>query len=144
MAEEIVNDREDKSDNDIVLSKDIPLKETSSSKESASSKEDAVMPETAGHIDIIDTEIKKVKDTGDSIPDKKKFFYTKKVCKFCTRQMEEKVLNYKNVDILRRFVMPSGKILPRRISGNCAKHQRMAVREIKKARIIALLPFLDR
>jgi small subunit ribosomal protein S18 len=101
------------------------------------------MPEAALQVD--ETEIRRVKDTGsDSIPEKKKFFYTKKVCKFCTRQLETKVLDYKNIDVLRRYVMPSGKILPRRISGNCAKHQRMAVTEVKKARIIALLPFLDR
>jgi small subunit ribosomal protein S18 len=96
-------------------------------------------------INLDPVEIKKVKeDIPEGIPERKKFFYTKKVCKFCTKQLEVKVLNYKNVDVLRRFVMPSGKILPRRISGNCAKHQRAAVREIKKARIIALLPFLDR
>lgn len=105
-----------------------------------------VMPELVKQIDVVETEIKKVKEevVVESVPEKKKFFYTKKVCKFCTRQMEEKALGYKNVEMLRRFVMPSGKILPRRISGNCAKHQRMAVREIKKARVIAFLPFLDR
>ncbi len=93
-------------------------------------------------------EIKKVKEEGPapsaSVPERKKFFYTKKVCKYCTRQIDEKMINYKNIDMLKRYVMPSGKILPRRISGNCAKHQRKIVREIKKARIIALLPFLDR
>jgi small subunit ribosomal protein S18 len=94
-------------------------------------------------------EIKKVKDdapspSASSIPERKKFFYTKKVCKYCTRQIDEKLINYKNIDTLKRYVMPSGKILPRRISGNCAKHQRKIVKEIKKARIIALLPFLDR
>lgn len=81
-------------------------------------------------------------DRGPS--DKKKFYYTKKVCKFCTKQVEEKAINYKNVDLLKRFVMPSGKILPRRISGNCAKHQRRVVVEVKNARIIALLPIMDR
>ncbi len=81
---------------------------------------------------------------GSQMSDRKKFFYTKKVCKYCTRQIDEKMIDYKNIDTLKRYVMPSGKILPRRISGNCAKHQRKIVREIKKARIIALLPFLDR
>jgi small subunit ribosomal protein S18 len=74
----------------------------------------------------------------------KKFFYTKKVCKFCTNQIEESAIDYKNVDMLRRFVMPSGKIVPRRITGSCAKHQRMLSKEIKRARILAFLPFLDR
>lgn len=83
-------------------------------------------------------------DGPGGMPEKKKFYYTKKVCKFCTKQVDEKLLNYKNVDLLRRYTMPSGKILPRRISGNCAKHQRMVVVQVKKARIIALLPFMDR
>jgi small subunit ribosomal protein S18 len=82
-------------------------------------------------------------DRGPS-SDKKKFYYTKKVCKFCTKQVEEKAINYKNVDLLKRFVMPSGKILPRRISGNCAKHQRRVVVEVKNARILAILPIMDR
>jgi small subunit ribosomal protein S18 len=96
-------------------------------------------------------EVKKVRDEApasapipSSSSERKKFFYTKKVCKYCTRQIDEKMIDYKNIDMLKRYVMPSGKILPRRISGNCAKHQRKIVREIKKARIIALLPFLDR
>ncbi|OHD54548.1 MAG: 30S ribosomal protein S18 [Spirochaetes bacterium GWF1_51_8] len=76
--------------------------------------------------------------------DKKKFFYTKKVCKFCTKQIDEKNINYKNIELMRKFVMPSGKIVPRRINGNCARHQRRVSEEIKKSRIIALLPFLDR
>ncbi|NPV01458.1 MAG: 30S ribosomal protein S18 [Brevinematales bacterium] len=76
--------------------------------------------------------------------DKKKFFYTKKVCKFCTKQIDEKNIDYKNIELMRKFVMPSGKIVPRRINGSCARHQRRVSEEIKKARIIALLPFLDR
>jgi len=112
------------------------------------------LPEMPAQVIVDEVEVLKVKENviptspspspSPSMSEKKKFFYTKKVCKFCTHQMEEKALDYKNVDLLRRFVMPSGKILPRRISGNCAKHQRMAVREVKKARIIAFLPFLDR
>lgn len=77
-------------------------------------------------------------------PDKKRFFYTKKVCKFCTGQIDEKNIDYKAIDILRRYVMPSGKIVPRRITGNCARHQRMVTTEIKKARILAFLPYVDR
>lgn len=136
MAEEILENKEESPD------KGSPVKE-SPVKESPV-KEAPIMPIAVEQMDVIAKEVKKVKESGDSMPEKKKFFYTKKVCKFCTKQLEEKALNYKNVDLLRRFVMPSGKILPRRISGNCAKHQRHAVREIKKARIIALLPFLDR
>lgn len=112
----------------------------------------AAMPDPTVQMNISETEIKKAKEApAEGQPtggpggggDRKKFFYTKKVCKFCTRQIDEKTIDYKS-DMLRRYVMPSGKILPRRISGNCARHQRIIVREIKKARVIALLPFLDR
>lgn len=103
------------------------------------------MPDVSMEVGLTESEVKKSKEpASEPVSEKKKFYYTKKVCKFCTRQVEEKALDYKNIDQLRRFVMPSGKILPRRISGNCARHQRMAVREVKKARIIALLPFMDR
>ncbi len=74
----------------------------------------------------------------------RKFFYTKKVCKFSTGQIDPKMINYKNIDLLRKYVMPSGKIVPRRITGTAAKYQRRLAAEIKKARVIALLPFVDR
>ncbi len=61
----------------------------------------------------------------------------KKVCYMCTG----KDVNYKDVETLKKFVNESGKILPRRVTGNCAKHQRYIAEEVKKARIIALLPF---
>ncbi|WP_271435895.1 30S ribosomal protein S18 [Thermospira aquatica] len=76
--------------------------------------------------------------------EKKRFFYSKKVCRFCTGQIKKEEVTYKNVELLRRYIMPSGKILPRRITGTCTKHQRVLVAEIKKARILALLPFLAR
>jgi small subunit ribosomal protein S18 len=50
-------------------------------------------------------------------------------------------INYKDVKTLRHFITERGKILPRRISGNCAKHQRDLTTEIKRARNIALMPF---
>ncbi len=84
-------------------------------------------------------------DRGDSRGGgKRKFFYTKKVCRFSTGQTDPKMINYKNVDLLRKYVMPSGKIVPRRITGTAAKYQRMLSQEIKKARILALLPYVDR
>ncbi|HAK46084.1 MAG TPA: 30S ribosomal protein S18 [Spirochaeta sp.] len=70
-----------------------------------------------------------------------KSFFRKKVCRFCTQKV---VMDYKNPEVLRRFVTESGKILPRRITGTCAKHQRQLAREIKRARVIALLPFMKR
>jgi len=63
----------------------------------------------------------------------------KKVCSFCVDKVEH--IDYKDAGKLRRFITERGKILPRRISGNCAKHQRQVTLAIKRARNIALLPF---
>jgi len=63
----------------------------------------------------------------------------KKVCSFCVDKVED--IDYKDLPKLRRYVTERGKILPRRISGNCAKHQRQLTLSIKRARNIALLPF---
>ena len=63
----------------------------------------------------------------------------RKVCSFCVDKVDH--IDYKDVAKLRRFVTERGKILPRRISGNCAKHQRQVTVAIKRARNIALLPF---
>ena len=63
----------------------------------------------------------------------------KKVCSFCVDKIDS--INYKEIGRLQRYVSERGKILPRRISGNCAKHQRQVTLAIKRARSIALLPF---
>ena len=63
----------------------------------------------------------------------------KKGCSFCVDKVEQ--IDYKDVAKLRRYITERGKILPRRISGNCAKHQRQVTVAIKRARNIALLPF---
>ena len=63
----------------------------------------------------------------------------KKVCSFCVDKVEN--IDYKDAAKLRRYTTERGKILPRRISGNCAKHQRQVTVAIKRARNIALLPF---
>ena len=63
----------------------------------------------------------------------------KKVCAFCADA--NKALDYKDVALLKKYVSERGKILPRRISGTCAKHQRELTASIKRARNIALLPF---
>lgn len=63
----------------------------------------------------------------------------RKVCSFCVDKIE--FIDYKNVAKIRRYVSERGKILPRRTTGNCASHQRMITRAIKRAREIALLPF---
>ena len=63
----------------------------------------------------------------------------KKVCAFCADKVAE--IDYKDIAKLRRYVSERAKILPRRISGNCAKHQRQLTTAIKRARHIALLPY---
>lgn len=63
----------------------------------------------------------------------------RKVCSFCVDHVEE--IDYKDIAKLRRFITERGKILPRRISGTCAKDQRKLTLAIKRARAIALLPF---
>lgn len=63
----------------------------------------------------------------------------KKVCNFCVDNVN--MVDYKEVGKLRRFVTERGKMLPRRITGNCARHQRQLTRAIKRARHVALLPF---
>lgn len=63
----------------------------------------------------------------------------KRVCNFCIDKVES--IDYKDVNKLRRYITERGKIIPRRISGNCAKHQRQLTIAIKRARNIALLPF---
>ena len=61
----------------------------------------------------------------------------KKVCYMCAG----KQINYKDVEILKKYINEKGKILPRRVTGACAKHQRYIAEQIKRARMIALLPF---
>ena len=63
----------------------------------------------------------------------------KKVCVFCADKVDD--IDYKDVDTLKRYINDRGKILPRRITGNCAKHQRHIAEQIKRARAIALLPY---
>ena len=70
----------------------------------------------------------------------KKMRPRKKVCIFCKNKNQ--VIEYKEVETLKRFVSPNGKISPRRVTGACAKHQRAVEQAIKNARIMALLPFI--
>ncbi len=64
----------------------------------------------------------------------------KKVCRFCADR--DSIIDYKDTRLLKHFITETGKIVPRRISGNCARHQRDCAEAIKRARTIALLPFL--
>lgn len=70
---------------------------------------------------------------------KKRIFQRRKVCRFCADK--ELTIDYKDVKILKSFLTERGKIIPRRIYGNCAKHQRQMTEAIKRARQIALLPY---
>lgn len=63
----------------------------------------------------------------------------KKVCYFCTNASVE--IDYKNVDLMRRFISDRGKIMSKRRTGSCPKHQREIARHIKKAREVALIPY---
>jgi small subunit ribosomal protein S18 len=71
--------------------------------------------------------------------DRKNRRQRRRVCNFCVDKVE--FIDYKDISRLKRFVSERGKILPRRISGNCAKHQRQLTTAIKRARNIALLPY---
>lgn len=69
----------------------------------------------------------------------RRYYARPRVCQFCTEPNLS--IDYKQVDLLRRFVSEDGKIRPRRQTGTCAKHQRQLTQAIKRARHIALLPF---
>ena len=62
-----------------------------------------------------------------------------KVCHFCVDKVEH--IDYKEIDKLKKYITERSKIIPRRVTGTCAKHQRQLTRAIKRARLIALLPF---
>jgi small subunit ribosomal protein S18 len=74
------------------------------------------------------------------LPQNRRFRARKRVCAFCVERLE---LNYKKHEILTRYVNEYGRIRPRRQTGACARHQRALAREIKRARHIALLPFVS-
>lgn len=65
----------------------------------------------------------------------------RKPCMFCLEQME--YIDYKNTEVISKFINIHGKILPSRVTGTCARHQRGLSRAIKRARIMALIPFIS-
>ncbi|MGD2294243.1 MAG: 30S ribosomal protein S18 [Candidatus Aminicenantes bacterium] len=74
-------------------------------------------------------------------PSYKRFYPPKrKVCRFCERNIRD--IDYKKVDILKRYTPERGKISPRRVTGTCAYHQRKLAVAIKRARLLALLPYI--
>ena len=77
---------------------------------------------------------------GDKEKGKRYFFRRRKVCKFCADKID--YIDWKDVKLLAPFVPERGKILPRRMFGTCAEHQRKLTLAIKRARSIALLPYM--
>lgn len=70
----------------------------------------------------------------------KKVFIRKKKCRFCTDKVA--AIDYKDVALMKKMVSEKGKILPSRLTGTCARHQKRLGRAIKRARFIALIPFV--
>ena len=70
---------------------------------------------------------------------KRKPYHRRKVCRFCAEHTEH--IDYKDIKVLRNFVTERGKLIPRRISGNCARHQRQLTLAVKRARFMALMPY---
>ena len=81
-------------------------------------------------------------DRGDREDREFKPYYRRKVCRFCTDKVP--VIDYKDLQTLRSYISDRGKIMPCRISGVCATHQRELNTAIKRARNIALIPFTER
>jgi len=69
-------------------------------------------------------------------------FFKKRYCRFCKEKRDD--IDYKDIDTLKDYITERGKILPSRITGTCAKHQRCLSRAIKRARFMALLPYVGR
>ncbi len=78
-------------------------------------------------------------DRGDSRVRRRPIRRRRKVCAFC--EDETKPIDFKDVNTLKKYVSERGKILPRRITGNCAKHQRAVTLAVKRARHVALMPY---
>lgn len=78
-------------------------------------------------------------DKGGARSGGKRGFARRKVCRFCADKSIP--LDYKDAQLLKHFITDRGKIVPRRISGNCAKHQRKLATAVKRSRMIALVPF---
>ncbi len=85
---------------------------------------------------------KKIQADRDSSKKLREMFARKKVCKFCVKKVKE--TDYKDTVFLKTFMAESGRILPRKNTGNCPKHQRIMAKAIKRARNAGLLTFMNR
>lgn len=81
-------------------------------------------------------------DEGGDRPYQRNMRFKRKVCRFCHDKNAQ--IDYKDVKMVEQFITDRGKILPRRVTGTCAKHQRGVSQAIKRARIIALVPFVEK
>ena len=88
---------------------------------------------------VVDTSASEGREEDHDERAKGKTYFRKKVCRFCANKSK---IDYKDADSLRRYMTERGKILPRRMTGTCAKHQREVAKAIKRARTISLLPFV--
>ena len=93
----------------------------------------------AKQAEAMDTTASEGRENDRDTRSKGKTYFRKKVCRFCASKAK---IDYKDADNLRRYMTERGKILPRRITGTCAKHQREVAKAIKRARSIGLLPFV--
>ena len=82
----------------------------------------------------------KAERSGDAPARRRAPHRRKKVCVFCGK---DNVIDYKDVNKLKRYVSERGKILPRRVTGNCAKHQRAITVAVKRARHLAIMPYVQ-
>ena len=85
-------------------------------------------------------ELKKKKRVSPKALADRRRFVRRKACKFCAERIE--TVDFRDTVRLSKFASERGKILPRRISGNCARHQRQLARSVKRARSIALMPYI--
>ena len=81
-------------------------------------------------------------EEGGDRPYQRNMRFKRKVCRFC--HDKNAVIDYKDLKMVEQFITDRGKILPRRVTGTCAKHQRGVAQAIKRARIIALIPFVEK
>lgn len=81
-------------------------------------------------------------DDGQDKPFQRNIRFKRKVCRFCSDKNAK--IDYKDVKMVEQFITDRGKILPRRVTGTCAKHQRGVAQAIKRARILALVPFVEK
>ena len=94
------------------------------------------MEENTNVMAVENAEAQSAKETGKKFV---KRIPRKKVCAFCQAKVD--AIDYKDINTLKKYIAEGGKILPRRMTGTCAKHQRVLAKAIKRARLVDLLPF---